>query len=115
MIKLYQKLNKVIYLVSAGLYPAIEEFGTLLGIARQNIFAVNIYFDAKGHFIDFDHDSPLVYSDGKKIIAKDLQHKHKNLVHVGDGLNDLVTKDIVTRFIGFGGVVHRENIAKQYC
>lgn len=32
---------------------------------------------------------------------------------VGDGLNDYVTYDLVTRFVGYGGIFYRENMAKN--
>src|SRR5437879_2015129 len=44
-IQLLQKLNKQIYIVSAGLYPAIVTLGELLQIPSQNIFAVDMQFD----------------------------------------------------------------------
>ena len=32
-------------------------------------------------------------------------------MHVGDGLNDYITHDVVTRYVGYGGVFYRENLA----
>ena len=112
VINLLQRLNKKIYLVSAGLYPAVAIFGGALQIPQENIFAVDIQFDQHGHYANFDEASPLVGNRGKRDIVKKLKALHPHIVHIGDGLNDIVVSDMVTRFIGYGGVFYRENIAK---
>lgn len=112
VIRILQQFDKAIYIVSAGLLPAVAHFGKYLGIAESAIFAVGIDFNANGSYQDFDHHSPLVTAAGKRIIVEQLKRKHKYIVHVGDGLNDLSTFDVVTRFIGYGGAFYRENIAK---
>jgi phosphoserine phosphatase len=106
-------LRKKIYIVSAGLYPAIARFADLLAVEVADIFAVNIYFDAKGNYCDFDRNSPLVYADGKRTIVQQLKQQHQRLVYVGDGLNDYATYDLVTRFIGYGGAFYREQIKSR--
>ena len=50
VIALLQRLNKSVYLISAGLFPAVSLFGKLLQIPEENIFAVNIDFDTNGTF-----------------------------------------------------------------
>lgn len=111
VIQLLSRLNKAIYIVSAGLYPSVQLFGELLQIPSKNIYAVNIEFDTDGKYRDFDRTSPLTISKGKRDIINELKKRHRNIVHIGDGLNDYVVYDLVTRFIGFGGVFYRENIA----
>lgn len=106
-------LHKKIYIVSAGLAPAVVGFGRLLEVEPADIFAVEIYFDAAGRYRDFDRHSPLIYSDGKRTIVQQLQKHHPRLVYVGDGLNDYAVHDLVTRFVGYGGAFYRENIAKH--
>ncbi len=113
IIRILQRLQKTVYIVSAGLSPAVRIFGDMLQIPQENIFAVDIHFDAKGQFIDFEKTSPLVYRHGKRDIVNRLKLLHADIIHVGDGLNDFVTYDLVTRFIGYGGVFYRENIASQ--
>ncbi len=110
-IQLLQKLNKQIYIVSAGLYPAILPLGNLLQIAPENIFAVDMQFDEEGQLISYEQNSPLVKNEGKKIIVKELLKKHSSIGYIGDGLNDVVVYDLVTRFIGYGGIYYRSNIA----
>lgn len=113
VIQLLKRLNKSIYIVSAGLYPAVARFGEYLTIPPENIFAVNITFDSFGNFIDYDYSSPLTQNAGKRIVVSELKKMHSRIAYVGDGLNDLVTKDLVTRFIGFGGIYYRKNIEDQ--
>lgn len=111
VITLFKRLNKSIYLVSAGVNPAVKMFGELLNIPRENVYAVNLRFDQQGNFLDFERSSPLVNNDGKREIVRQLKSKHQDILHIGDGLNDVVTLDLVTRFIGYGGVAYRKNIA----
>jgi phosphoserine phosphatase len=109
----FRLLKKPIYIVSAGLFPAVQTFGEMLSIPPAQIFAVNVYFDEAGNYYDFDPSSPLVYGDGKKTIVKELCHRHSRLAYIGDGMNDLAVHDLVTVFIGYGGAFYREAIAKQ--
>lgn len=113
VINLLHRLNKSIYIVSAGLTPAVSIFGKLLTIPEKNIYSVGIEFDREGHFSDYERTSPLINRDGKRIILSQLKIKHPNIIHIGDGLNDYVTHDIVTRFIGYGGIFYRENMEKN--
>lgn len=112
VINLFKRLNKSVYLVSAGVNPAVKMFGEMLQIPVENVFAVDLRFDQQGNFLDFERSSPLVNNDGKRAIVQQLKSQHQNIVHIGDGLNDVVTLDLVTRFIGYGGVAYRQNIAE---
>jgi phosphoserine phosphatase len=111
VIQLLQKLNKQIYIVSAGLHPAIVPLAELLNIPKTNVFAVDMQFDQTGKFIFYEEDSPLIKNDGKKIIVSKLLQKYPRAGYIGDGLNDVVVYDLVTRFIGYGGIYYRSNIA----
>ena len=114
VISIFTRLNKTVYIISAGLYPAVAHFGELLNIPTKNIFAVDISFDQQGNFTDYDNQSPLTQNQGKKIIVNQLKKIHQEIIYVGDGLNDYVTYELVRRFIGYGGIFCRENIA-QLC
>lgn len=111
VIQVLKQLNKSIFLVSAGLYPAVKIFGELLQIPSQHIFAVDIHFDAAGRFTHFEKESPLIHHHGKRQIVNQLKTHYPHIIHIGDGSNDYVTYDLVTRFIGYGGVFYREKIA----
>lgn len=113
VIEIFKRLKKSVYIISAGLFPSVSLFGELLGVSRNHIYAVNVYFDQEGRYIDFDRHSPLIYNDGKRVIVSALKEKNASLAYVGDGLNDIAVSDLVTRFIGYGGTVYREAIAQQ--
>ena len=113
VLEVFKRLKKPIYIVSAGLYPAVAIFSQFLKIPRDHVFAVNITFNAQGQFAFFDTTSPLVQRNGKRLFITDLKTKHPRLGFIGDGLNDLAASDLVTRFVGFGGTYYRENIATQ--
>jgi phosphoserine phosphatase len=106
-----KRLNKSIYIISAGLYPAVAMFGEMLQIPPENIFAVDVEFNAMGHYLNFDRTSPLVQKNGKRTIVNQLKNAHPTLAYVGDGLSDYEVYDLVTRFVGYGGAFYRENIA----
>jgi len=111
VIQVLKRLNKAIYIVSAGLSLPVKKFGEMLQIPEQNIFAVDIQFDAQGNYVDFDRASPLVTSTGKRDIVEQIKKQHPHLIYVGDGLNDVAVMDLVMRFVGYGGIFYRENIA----
>lgn len=113
VIQILKRLQKEVYLVSAGLYPAVKSFGESMQIPSNNIYAVNIHFDAQGNYVDYEKNSPLIGPQGKCTIVEKLKALHKDLIHIGDGSNDVVVHDIVTRFIGFGGVAYREYVASR--
>lgn len=110
VLQILQRLDKSIYIASAGIATAVINFGTLLGVKKENIFAVEVYFDENGNYHDFDRQSPLVYADGKRKIVQQLKQKHAEIAFVGDGSNDIVVADLVTCFIGYGGAYYREHI-----
>lgn len=112
IIELLKNLNKTVYIISAGLLPAVTFFGEILQVPHENIFAVNIYFDSDGNYLDFDHTSSLIDRNGKRLIVSELKIRHPEMIYVGDGLNDLAVQDLTTRFIGYGGVYYRSNIAE---
>ncbi len=113
VLDILQRLKKQVYIVSAGLMPAVAKFAELLKIKAENIFAVPIHFDEAGNYLDFDHESPLVRELGKRVIVQKIKEKYPRCVYVGDGLNDLETYDLVTRFVGYGGAYYRKNIEEQ--
>ena len=111
IISIFKRLKKSVYIISAGLLPSLIAFGDMLHVPQENIFAVDIQFDESGNYISFDQTSPLIRASGKREIVTQLKKIHPKLIYVGDGLNDYETHDLVTRFIGYGGVFYRQNIA----
>jgi phosphoserine phosphatase len=113
VIQILQRLGKAVYLISAGLLPAVKIFGGLLQIPEANIFAVEMEFDQDGNFIDYDHASPMTRAEGKRLLVTEIKKRYPRTAFVGDGLNDLAAYDLVTRFVGMGGAYYRQNIADK--
>lgn len=105
-------LNKAIYIISAGLAPSVQGLGRHLQVPTENIFAVDIVFDHDGNYLAFDTSSPLTTGNGKRDILTHIKNQHQKIAYIGDGLNDLAIKDMVDRFIGYGGAFYRPNIEK---
>lgn len=112
VLDIFKHLNKEIFVISAGLNPAVKIFASLLDIVENNVFAVDVKFDQVGEFADYDHGAPTTDRDGKHEIVECLCTKYPRIVHIGDGMNDYDTHEAAESFIGFGGVSHREKIAK---
>lgn len=104
-------LGKAVYVVSAGLQGPVAEFAARLHIPAERVFAVDVYFDADGNYRDFERESPLTGAHGKSVVVNELKRQHPMLAHVGDGMNDLEAAQVVSRFIGYGGVCYRPGIA----
>lgn len=110
VILILKRLQKKVYIISAGLLPAVYRFGEFLQIPTENIFAVDVEFDSHGQYLDFDHTSPLINNNGKREIISELKKTNEKIIYIGDGLNDYAVNDLVDRFIGYGGVFYRPNI-----
>ncbi len=68
VIAVFQHLNKTLYILSAGNQPTIALFAEKLNLVAANTFAVELYFDNDGHYVDFNRDSPLINTTGKNQI-----------------------------------------------
>lgn len=116
-----------VYIVSGGLIEPVKEFGVSLGVPAVNIRAVEIEYDQlSGKWWQSNQQSPekthnqryLAYrhselseSDGKaKIIQQLIGGKTGASLLVGDGVSDLMARNAVDLFVGFGGVVTRERV-----
>lgn len=113
VIDFLRALQKDIFIVSAGLFPAVSQLAKKLNISSQHVYAVDVTFDSLGQYRDFDRTSPLVIKHGKRHIVEQIKQQHPSLSYIGDGLSDLEVADLVTRFIGYGGAFYRENIEQQ--
>lgn len=112
VVTLLQSIDKPVYIISAGVNPAVDLFGGLLGVPVDRIYAVDLEFDAAGRYLDFDRESPLVRKQGKREVIIRIKQQHPRLFFIGDGINDLEASDLVTRFVGYGGAYFRANIAE---
>src|SRR5512143_1762009 len=118
-----------VYTVSGGLLPAVQEFARSLGLPSRNVRAVPLQFDQlSGQWWRYDLDryggnpderylnlppTPLIETQGKRTIIQEISGSEKRTLLVGDGITDLEARDAVKLFIGFGGVVARERVARE--
>ena len=112
-IKILQENGKQIHIISGGLRQAILPLASLLGIAEENVHAVDVIFDDQGDYQDFVRQSPLAVSGGKARVCRRLRMRYSSLAMVGDGKTDLEAKLAGAYMIGFGGVVKRSVVQEQ--
>jgi phosphoserine phosphatase len=123
-------LQREIFVVSGGLAPPVESFGRWLGLPAGHIRAVDLHFDQLvGAWWEYSpgrkgeqeerylthEDSPLAESRGKTAIIGELLAElggGRSLL-VGDGVSDLEARAAVDLFVGFGGVIFREQVARE--
>jgi len=105
--------KKQIYIISGGLRQAILPLAETLGLAAEQVYAVDIFFDGKGCYRGFDQQSPLARTGGKAVICQQLTKTGQSMVMVGDGQTDLEAKAAGATMIGFGGVVSRALVKQQ--
>ncbi len=118
-------LGKHVFIISGGLAEPVRGFGMRLGVAPENIRAVELEYNElsgdwwnyhepnAGHsktYLDYD-EGPLTVSTGKSGVIETLAAgKHGRRMMIGDGSSDLATRPVVDLFVGFGGVVAREKV-----
>lgn len=129
---LHEQGHKV-YIISGGLAEPVEEFGIYLGVPRQRIRAVNVRYnqldgswwqsDNDNHYLTYQKGA-LTVSDGKAQIVRELlngqngrsansRSANSRSLLVGDGSSDLLAGTAVDLFVGYGGVVVREQVLAQ--
>jgi phosphoserine phosphatase len=101
-----------VVLVSGGLKPAIEPLAQLLGVVPAELHAVDIRFDARGEYLDFDRASPLATSAGKPIVVARLDAP-RPILAVGDGATDVAMRPAVDTFAAYTGFARRPNVVAQ--
>lgn len=114
VIQIFKNLSKELFIISAGLNPAVKIFAALLGIPESNVFAVDIKFNEEGNYLNYDHQSPMTSRNGKRKVIEELKKSYPNILHVGDGMNDYEAHDVVSRFVGYGGAAYRIHM-EQLC
>jgi phosphoserine phosphatase len=118
-------LRKQVFIISGGLAEPVRGFGARLGVAPENIRAVELEYNqlsgdwwryyepqtqTKQTYLDYN-EGPLTVSSGKPAIVRELAAgKHGRKLMVGDGASDLATRPEVDLFVGFGGVVARQKV-----
>ncbi len=118
-------LGKEVFIISGGLAEPVRGFGKRLGVPPEKIRAVELeYNELSGDWWRYYEPStrhthtyldyqvgPLTISSGKPTMVRELAGKTPGRrLMVGDGMSDLVTRDVVDLFVGFGGVVARDKV-----
>jgi len=121
-------LGKHVFVVSGGLAEPVRGFARRLGVEPEHVRAVELEYNelsgewwryhdhrqlAQQKFMDY-YEGPLTVSSGKPAMVQELAGSlHGKRMFVGDGASDLATQSVVDLFVGFGGIVARENV-RQY-
>ena len=122
VIQALHELGHKVYIISGGLAEPVEEFGIWLGVPRERIRAVGVSYDALSgqwwqsepagdeRYLNYEEGS-LTVSDGKAEIVRELlgDQSGRSLL-IGDGSSDLLACPAVDLFVGFGGVIKRDNV-----
>jgi phosphoserine phosphatase len=102
-------------LVSGGIRQSIIPLARSLGIAPQDVHAVDVVVDMGGQYFAFDAGSPLTTQSGKRGVAAALLADGglpRPALAVGDGATDVAMKDAADAFAAFTGVVRREAVVR---
>ena len=121
-------LKKEVFIISGGLAEPVKGFGQRLGVPSQNIRAVELeynelsgdwwrYYEPQTQhthtYLDYQV-GPLTVSSGKPTMIKELAgNLPGRRLMIGDGMSDLVTREVVDLFAGFGGVVARQKVEEN--
>jgi len=109
LVALLRQHGKRVCIVSGGLLPAVRAVGEALELDPADVCAVDVHFEADGTYRDFDQASPLARAGGKIEVVRRLTRELPAAL-IGDGATDLEARDVVQRFIAYGGVARREAV-----
>jgi phosphoserine phosphatase len=104
-------------LISGGIRQAIIPFAKQLGIAPQDVHAVDVVVDMGGQYFAYDAGSPLATQGGKREVAAnvlaDAAGFPRPALAVGDGATDTAMRGVADAFAAFTGVVRREPVVRD--
>jgi len=100
-----------LYLVSGGIRRAIEPVAIELGFHRDDLFAVELRWDAAGAYVGFDTESPLATQKGKAEVIRALALDRPSL-GVGDGVTDAMMRPELDAFAAFTGFAKRDVVLR---
>ena len=103
-------------LVSGGIRQSIIPLARTLGIAPQDVHAVDVVVDMGGQYFAFDAGSPLTTQTGKRDVATALLADGglpRPALAVGDGATDVAMRGVADTFAAFTGVVRREPVVRD--
>ncbi len=94
--------------VSGGLDAAVRPFCLDLGFADADVHAVRAQWNARGEYVGFDRESPLVTQTGKPTVLRALALP-RPILAVGDGSTDVEMKrgGVAEAFAAYVGFARR--------
>jgi phosphoserine phosphatase len=103
-----------VFLVSGGFRQMINPIAEKLGIPSHRVYANTLLFDDVGAYAGFDSSEFTSRDGGKPAVITRLKelHRYKTVIMVGDGATDMQARPPADAFIGYGGVIERENIRR---
>lgn len=103
----------VVRVLSGGLLPAVRALAVDVGVARDDVAAVDVHFDAAGKYAGYDAASPLARSGGKRAVLQAwLPELIGPVLMIGDGVTDLEARPPADAFGAFTGVVERAAVVE---
>lgn len=105
--------NKKTYIISGGYSNIIHNMSEQLQITKDKIFAIKLHF-RRGEFSHLEPEEPLIQSDGKAMVAKNIANKGKTLM-IGDGMTDYRVKELgaANYFAAYTGVALRKSVCEK--
>ena len=98
-----------VILLSSAIRHAILRLAQHVGLGPDEVFAVDVKFDAIGAWGGFDKSSPLATTTGKRDIISRLDLP-RPIIGVGDGSTDLAVRGTAEAFAAFTGFVARPTV-----
>ena len=98
-----------VVVVSGGLRDALLPMAALLGVAAEDVYAVDLAFDAAGHYQSLADNQPLSQQDGKPRTVRALNLARPSVI-VGDGSTDALVRGVTDAFFAYTSVVRRATI-----
>ncbi len=109
LIAALQRAGVQVHLLSGGLRRAIAPVAEQLGLPTDRVHAVALARDTDGTMSLLDGDQPLATQRGKPLIVQQLALATPSVM-IGDGSTDAAVRGVVTNFIAYTGVAHREHV-----
>jgi phosphoserine phosphatase len=100
-----------VLILSGGVREALLPLADLVGVAEQDVYAVDIKLGTTGSYLGFDPNAPLARQEGKlELLQAISSNLPRPLLHVGDGMTDAVVCHVADAFAAYTGFVRRHPV-----
>lgn len=102
-------------ILSLHFQEIVDDVGSFLGCDPALCIGYEIQHDKDGAYQGYDVNQVLIQNDGKGRVVDKLKTLYPNthIVHIGDNMTDQSTQGHADMFIGYGGVIEREEVKKS--